>query len=318
MKPFLFLTSVIFLIFSGCQPYHQKNAEDLHLKSYAIKSNHYPAPTDGDDIIGHAFAVRTKPGESLQTIAKRYDVGITEMMDANPQMKPHKMLPGTIVIVPTQYILPPKKYRQGIVINVAEMRLYYFSPIDGTISTYPVALGREKWRTPLGKTTVIRKQESPTWYVPKSIQAEAKKKGEILPNVVPPGPNNPLGPYAIYLGMDGYLIHGTTSPNSIGRLVSSGCIRMYNKDVTDLFAKVDKGTPVNIIYYPNKVGWKGNRLFLEAHKPIRDENGSYRDVPITVAIEETAAEKPNTVIDWGKVHKVVGRHSGAPTVIGHS
>lgn len=313
---FWIVLSYIFL--AGCQPYYNKASEDLHLKSYAVTSNHYVAPAADDDVVGHAFAVRTQAGEGLQTIANRYDVGIIEMMDANPELKPHKVLPGKVVIVPTQYILPPKKYRNGIVINVAEMRLYYFSPTDGSVTTYPVALGREKWRTPLGKTQVVRKQTSPTWYVPKSLQEEAKKNGNSLPASVPPGPDNPLGPYAIYLGINGYLIHGTTSPNSIGRLVSSGCIRMYNKDVTDLYSKVDKGTPVNIVYYPNKVGWHGNQLLLESHKPIRDENGSYRDTPITVAIEEAAAERPNAIIDWDKVHKIVGRHSGAPIVIGHS
>jgi len=245
-------------------------------------------------------------------------VGITEMMDANPHAAPHKSLPGATVIVPTEYILPPTKYRQGIAINVAEMRLYYFSSEDHSITTYPVALGRQKWRTPLANTKVIRKQKSPTWHVPQSIQEEAKKNGHTLPASVPPGPDNPLGPYAIYLELPSYLIHGTTSPNSIGRLVSSGCIRMYNKDITDLYQRVSVGTPVHIIYYPNKVGWRDNQLLLEAHKPIRDENGSYRDVPITLAIEEAAAERQNTVIDWELVHKVVAKHSGIPTIIGHS
>lgn len=140
------------------------------------------------------------------------------------------------------------------------MRLYYFEQDVVSVTTYPVALGHEKWRTPLANTVVLQKQSSPTCYVPKSIQAEAGEKGYELPDVVMPGLDNPLVPYAIYLGLNGYLIHRTTSPNSVGRLVSSGRIPMYNSDITDLYAKIKKGTPVYITYYPNKLGWHAHQL----------------------------------------------------------
>ena len=306
----------LFTLLAACQSVTE-TMHGISLSAIPRSTNHYTTPAAGNDIVGHSFAIRSKRGDNLSEIGQRFDVGISEMMSANPKIKPYKMLPGTNVIIPAQYILQPQKYRKGIVINVPEMRLYYFAA-DGTISTYPVALGREKWRTPLGKTYVVRKQESPTWHVPASIQAEARKNGRELPDSIPPGPRNPLGPYAIYLGMPGYLIHGTTSPNSIGRLVSSGCIRMFNKDVTDLYSRVKKGDPVSIIYYPNKVGWRGNKLYLESHKPITDEEGTYKDIPIDTAIADAAKTKPDTQVDWDKIKQISGKHAGAPIAVGHA
>lgn len=275
----------------------------------------------GDDIIGQSRHVKVKYGDTIASIGQRYDVGVQEMKDANPHIKnPLHLEVGDALNIPSQYILPPPKYRKGIVINVAELRLYYFSPDGKSVSTYPVALGRESWRTPTGNTTIIRKKMNPSWRVPESIRKHVLAvKGERLPKVVPPGEDNPLGKYALYLGMNGYLIHGTNAPESIGYLVSSGCIRMFNKDVAELYHKVPKGTPVAIIHYPNKAGWRNNKLYLEVHKPITEKSGSYasQTIPAEEAIRQVSQGR-NVNLDKQTINNALKKHSGDPTAIGNS
>lgn len=311
--PTVFLL-IILMMLSGCLSMQKTPPEKL-IKN----SNHYSPPAPGNDLIGHTVLVQSRPGQKLSSIGRAYDVGITEMINANSEIKPNQLLLYSTITVPIQYVLPPKKYRKGIVINVPELRLYYFA-VDGTISTYPVSLGRKKWRTPLGATQVLRKKAGPTWTVPASIKAEALKNGKELPDQIPPGPGNPLGPYAIYLDMPGYLIHGTTNPDSIGKFVSSGCVRMFNKDITDLFARVQKGDPVNIIYYPNKVGWLNNTLYLESHKLVNHDEAdvAYKEISVKSAIMEVTKERLNTQINWKRVDKILAEHTGTPLNIGHS
>ena len=299
-------------LFSGSQVFAKK--VDHSVSENLVGVHHYSSNLSGSDVIGHTVTIKAKLGQTLASIGQQYDIGITEMRDANPNIKPRKILIRENIVLPMQYVLPPQKYRKGIVINVPELRLYHFSA-DGIISTYPVALGRKKWRTPVGKTWVVGKKEGPTWHVPASIKAEARKNGRELPDQILPGPNNPLGPFAIYLGMQGYLIHGTINPASIGKLVSSGCVRMHNKDITDLYAKVKKGDPVNIIYYPNKVGWHHDKLYLESHFSFNEEDDDiiYHDVSVDVALAEALAKNPKTMIDWEQIDKVLLKHSGVPT-----
>ncbi len=284
------------------------------------QSSHvYAMPNQGDDIIGQSLTVKVGPQDTMPKIAERYDVGRQELKDANPHVNYKQLVVGEKIRVPRQYILPPKKYRNGIVINVAELRLYYFSPNGDYVATYPVALGREKWRTPVGNTSIVRKKKDPSWRVPASIRKHLLAKGERLPAVVPPGEDNPLGKYALYLGKSGYLIHGTNAPDSIGRLVSSGCIRMYNQDVEKLFYTVKVGTPVHIIHYPNKAGWRGGKLYLESHKALSDKSGAYarQAVPAKQAIAQAAQDRGVT-LDESTISKVVNQHLGDPTEISQS
>jgi L,D-transpeptidase ErfK/SrfK len=247
-------------------------------------------------------------------------VGIIEMRQANPRIGFGRISPETTIIVPTQNILPPKKYRSGIVINIAELRLYYFSKDGEPLMSFPIALGRTGWSTPIGHTYVVRKQENPPWNVPKSIREYTyKKTGKKLPAVVPSGPDNPLGYYAIYLGLPGYLIHGNNNPASIGRLVSSGCIRLHNKDIAELYQQVGKRTLVHIIYYPNKAGWAGNYLYLESHYPITHEKRLYAKHALSAqqVIQQATRERPAKV-DWNQVKQVVKQRLGVPIIIGVS
>jgi L,D-transpeptidase ErfK/SrfK len=223
-----------------------------------------------------------------------------------------------MVNIPKQYILPPPQYRHNIIINIAELRLYYFAEDGYTVMTFPIALGKAGWRTPLAKTYIARKQDAPDWNVPKSIQAHAlATKGKVLPDVVPPGPENPLGDYALYLGLNGYLIHGNNNPYSIGNLVSSGCIRLHNDDVDKLFWQVSVGTPVRIIYYPVKAGWLNDQLYLESHREISHEQGVYAasTLPVSMIIHNALSGKIAD-INWHVVSMVTSQRTGIPRVIG--
>ncbi len=285
-----------------------------------ISDGVYYMPSAGNDLIGHMTTAKVMPGESISDLAFRYDLGYTELLDANPGLARHKIKTERDLIIPTQYILPPQQYRYGIVINIAEMRVYYFPKNKNIVYTFPIALGKIGWRTPLGKTYIVRKEEAPEWNVPKSIQKYTLEKyGRELPDVVPPGPENPLGDYALYLGMHGFVMHGTNDYTTIGRLVSSGCIRLYNRDITKLYDNVPLRTPVNIIYYPTKAGWQNGKLYLESHRRISHEEGMYESkmLPANSVIHHVIVGK-SVNINWNEVGKVVRRRSGIPQLIGNN
>lgn len=265
----------------------------------------------GSDLIGQTFTVRAESGETLTDVGNRYGVGFYEMADANPSLPQEGELSGDVVTVPAQFVLP--KYRKGIVINVAECRLYYFMQDGHSVLTYPVGLGRAGWRTPTTSTTVIRKATNPTWTVPTTIRAYVlEQTGNRLPDVVPPGPENPLGSYAMYLGTHGYLIHGTNQPWSIGKTSSAGCIRLFNQDVEELYQHVKTGTPVRVINQPYKAGWQNGQLFVEAHVPIN--MGSPSDLNMISAERSimTALEHHNIDLNWDMVRTIVSSQNGIP------
>jgi L,D-transpeptidase ErfK/SrfK len=269
-------------------------------------------PPAGNDIVGSLTTVRAESGETLNDIGDKYGIGLHEMLEANPQVSQGELYGGEEVILPTSFVLP--KYRKGIVINLAECRLYYFTPDGRYVITYPVGLGRKGWRTPTTSTSVVRKTVKPVWTVPASIHAYVyEQTGNWLPNVVPPGPENPLGPYALYLGTHGYLIHGTNQPWSIGKLISAGCIRLYNADVTELYHQVSTGTPVKIIHQPYKAGWLDGQLYLEAHVPLHmSEPPSDLNMISPERSILTAATRDREAINWDSVRKVVEQQNGMP------
>ena len=190
---------------------------------------------------------------------------------------------GTPIYLPTQTILPDAP-RTGIVVNVPAMRLFYFttekSPRDRQrrsaapvlkVSTHPVGIGTEGWATPFGETKVKDKARDPVWYVPASVRKEHAERGDPLPSVVPPGPDNPLGKFAMTLSLPGYLIHGTNKPAGVGMRSSHGCIRMYPEDIEALFGRVARGTEVRLVNQPILAGWRDGQLYLEVHAPLAEE-----------------------------------------------
>jgi L,D-transpeptidase ErfK/SrfK len=217
------------------------------------------------------------------------------------------------VNLPTQFILPPGP-REGIVINLAELRLYYYPPGEGRVITHPLGIGREGWSTPTGEFKITTKTPNPTWRPPETIRAEHAANGDPLPEVVPPGPDNPLGAYAMRLSNPQYLIHGTNRPWGVGMRVSHGCIRLYPEDIKTLFPQVAKGTPVRIINAPYKAGWLNGMLFIEAHPPLSEQLADGASLtPLIQAVLAAHGEGSQANLDWEQVRGIAKQHNGVPT-----
>lgn len=288
-------------------------------------------PPSDIDIFGQVEVIAASRDETLLDVARRYGIGQDEMLLANPLVDRWLPPEGAEVVIPSRYIIPQAE-RTGLVINLPEMRLYYFPKPDKgakpVVITHPISIGRMDWRTPLGKTTVVRKQKDPAWIPPQSIKAEAIADGKPpLPDYVPPGPNNPLGRHALYLGTAGYLIHGTDKPFGIGMRVTHGCLRMYPEDVERLFERVPVGTPVQLINQPIKLGWLADSLFIELHPPLEEDEDEYVDYmqkvreSITRFLEKSANGKKlgparsNIAIDERVLELAVFEKSGIPVLI---
>ena len=200
------------------------------------------------------------------------------------------------------------------------MRIYFFpEPEEGEpaqVQTYPVSIGRMDWRTPMGTTTIVRKQKDPAWYPPESIRAEHAAQGDPLPRVVPAGPDNPLGRYAIRLGIPGYLIHGTNKAFGVGMRVSHGCVRMLPEDIEYLFPQVAIGTRVTIINQPAKAGWFGDKLYLEVHPPLEEDQAAIDGLEKTVMdVLDEAQSRRLVDLDEEAIARVIAEQSGMPTVV---
>jgi len=231
----------------------------------------YELPPAGNDVIGALTTVKARADDTLLDIARLHGLGYEDIVRANPDVDTWLPGEGTEVILPTRYVLPAGE-RRGLILNLAEYRLYYYpEPQAGgpaVVMTYPISIGRMDWETPLGRTSVISKVRDPAWYPPASVRAEHAADGDPLPRIVPPGPQNPLGKYAMRLGLPGYLIHGTNRPAGVGMRVTHGCIRLFPEDIDFLFNQVGINTPVRIINEPVKVGWDGNELLVEVHESL--------------------------------------------------
>jgi L,D-transpeptidase ErfK/SrfK len=277
----------------------------------------YYLPKNGNNIIGSMRIVQTEKRATLYKLRRHYEMGHNEMVKANPRLPRYRRIKrNQAVVIPSFFILPDAP-RTGIVINLPELRLYYYPPEHNVVITEPVALGKLGWSTPLLMTEVIEKIKNPPWVVPESIREYNAYKGIYLPQVVPPGPKNPLGKFALRLGAWSVLIHGTIMPQHIGKRVSSGCIRMYPEDIKYLFHAVVKGTPVRIIDQPYKVGWLDNDLYLEAHLPFLEARGEvYEELEKIRQLVLTATFDRQAKIDWHAVVMVLAKHTGIPSIIG--
>jgi L,D-transpeptidase ErfK/SrfK len=231
-----------------------------------------PLPADGD-LVGDYAEVAAVHDDTLIDIARRFGLGYEEVVNANPGVDPWLPGAGTVVRLPLRRVLPDAP-REGIVVNLPEHRLYYFPAAKPgeprVVVTYPVSIGKMDWSTPLGLTRVAAKVKDPPWYPPESVRAEHATRGDILPKVVPAGPDNPLGQYMMRLAIPGggYLIHGTNKPAGVGMQVTHGCMRLYPEDIEELFRRVAIDTPVRIVNQPHKVGWAGGDLYVEVHPPL--------------------------------------------------
>jgi len=272
-----------------------------------------PAPQPDEDLLGIPTIYVTTEADTLLDVARAYDVGYVEMRSANPGVDPWLPGAGRRIDVPTQQVLPNAP-RRGIVINLAELRLYYFADKVEPRS-FPIGIGGEGKETPVGHTEIARKAVHPNWIPTASEHAE----DPTLPTMVAPGPDNPMGDYALYLAWKGYAIHGTNKPYSIGRRDSHGCIRMYPEDILTLFKLVGPGTPVTIVDQQAKTGWSGGELYLEVHASQADADSiEVSGAPAATGRVEAdallleAAGAAADLLDWQTIHRAEERRDGMP------
>ena len=279
----------------------------------------YILPPKGVNVVGQAFLIKSKKIETLLDIAREYGVGYEEITKANPSADRWDPGEGTPIVVPTRYILPDTP-RNGLVLNLPEMRLYYYPKTKPgekpKVVTYPVGIGRQDWETPRGETYIAEKKKNPTWTPPASIRAEHAAKGEILPAVVPAGPDNPLGTRALRLGLPSYLIHGTNKPYGIGMRVSHGCVRVRKEDMEALFDIVPLGETVRIINQPLKIGRFADALYMEFHSPLEEDGLSFEDnLANAIAAAHTKLDFKAEGLSESTIAMVVKEESGLPVEV---
>jgi L,D-transpeptidase ErfK/SrfK len=239
-----------------------------------VATHRFEIDPQNDDVLGVVQVVKATKEDTLSDIARRFNVGYEEIVRANPGVDPWLPGAGREIVVPTQHVLPNAP-REGIVINVAAMRLYYFPKRQvgqrQVVYTHPIGVGKVGWKTPEGTTKVVRMTRDPTWRPGPGVRAEHKKEGDILPAVVPPGPDNPLGTRALYLGWSQYLIHGTNKPYGVGLRSSHGCIRLYPEDIESIYEMVRVGEKVTVVNQPFVFGWHEGQLHLQAFDVLEDD-----------------------------------------------
>jgi L,D-transpeptidase ErfK/SrfK len=268
----------------------------------------------GEDVIGRLAVIRLEKGDTLPDIARHFSLGINAISAANPGVDIWVPEAGERIMLPLSFILPDTP-RIGIVVNLAAMRLFLYKE-HGTaleVTTYPIGVGTSERPTPTGSMQVARKAVRPTWYVPASIAEDHRKKGDILPAAVPPGPENPLGEYALYLSKSGYLIHGTNKPASIGLTATNGCLRLYPENVKKLFDDTPVKTPVLIVNQPYLIGQRNGVLYLEAHSPL-EESGALELEKLHAKLR-AVEKKAGRGLDWKKVKEVQAAARGVPVPI---
>jgi len=287
-------------------------ALQAHASTFAL-------PEKGN-VVGYVRTSTVLAGESFTDVARKNDIGFYELLEANPNIDPMHPRAGQTVVIPSRYILPSGP-REGVVINIAELRMYHYLPGQNVVVTEPIGIGRQGWETPTGELTVTQKQKDPAWHAPPAVIADLARKGMYYPKVMPPGPDNPLGRYMLRLSNHTYLIHGTNAPQGVGRRVSAGCIRMYPEDVERLFYSVNIGTKVRIVNEPYKVAWIGDKLYMESHQPLKETRNHFRGQLSNLwsdAVKRVMSQRSTAQVNWNLVNQVGHAQSGIPTAIGSS
>jgi L,D-transpeptidase ErfK/SrfK len=268
-------------------------------------------PNRAHTVIGSSRFYQVQNKDTFLDVGRFYDLGYNEITEANPGVDPWIPKPGQIILLPTAWVLPDVEHK-GMVVNIPEMRLYYFRPgAEGTVivTTFPVGLGRDDWRTPEGKFRIRGKTVNPTWVLPESIKIEHRRDGKPAPDFIAGGaPDNPLGKYRLELTLPLYGIHGTDIPWGVGMQVSHGCVRLYPEDIERLFPMVSVGTPGEFVYQPVKVGVREGHVFVEVHKDIYNMTpGPYRE-----ALRLIDKFGLRSLTDFDRVKRAVLEQSGVP------
>ena len=290
--------------------------------SPTISAATLPLAAEGD-LVGTYAEATAGHDDTLIDIARRTGLGYEEIVNANPGVDPWLPGEGTIVRLPLRRVLPDAP-REGIVVNLPEHRLYYFPPPKAgevrSVVTFPVSIGKMDWSTPLGLTRIAAKVKDPAWYPPESVRAEHAQRGDILPKVVPAGPDNPLGQFMMRLAIPGggYLIHGTNRPAGVGMQVTHGCMRLFPEDIEELFHMVPVETPVRIVNQPHKVGWADGRLYVEVHPPLEATSSAIVDPDRSVLarlVTNAVRTRPGAPVAWSRAEAAFEEARGIPVEV---
>ncbi|HTJ18172.1 MAG TPA: L,D-transpeptidase family protein [Steroidobacteraceae bacterium] len=272
-----------------------------------------------DEVVGQLQTTKVMGEDTLPDIARRFNLGYEEIARANPGVDPWVPGEGREIVLPTQFVLPDAPH-EGLVINLAQLRVFYFPKMkEGepqTVITHPIGIGKVGWQTPEGTTKVTGKRTNPTWVPPVSVRKEHKEAGDPLPAKVPPGPDNPLGAYAMTLGWPSYLIHGTNKPYGVGLRSSHGCMRFYPEDIGELYEKIPVGTKVTVVNQPFVFGWHEGALYVQAFPVMEDDQREHpkaADTLLNAAISDEMWQKVKyhgSAIDLELVNSLVAAPRG--------
>jgi L,D-transpeptidase ErfK/SrfK len=289
-----------------------------------VDTHHFVLHGD-DDVVGQVQVTHASKDDTLPDIARRFDIGYEEIVRANPGVDP--WIPGADreVVVPTRFVLPDAP-REGIVINVAAMRLFYFPPHrkgePQEVYTHPIGIGKVGWSTPEGVTQVIAHVKDPVWHPSQALRVDHRNdNGEDLPAVVPPGPDNPLGKYEFRLGWASYLIHGTNKPYGVGLRSSHGCVRLYPEDIEKLFGMVPNGASVRVVNQPFVLGWHGGEVYLQAYTVLEDDSRNWQGAQKKLLARaltprlQGELKSSGSSVDWQNVSSVTHAPRGIPVSV---
>ena len=268
------------------------------------------------EVLGQLQFSKIKAGDNFTKLAQKYDVGYDQLQAANPRLDSENPLVNAAVVIPTEFVIP-KAPHKGLVINLAQMRIFYFPKKSHEVCTYPVGIGKENWQTPEGRLFIMQKIKNPVWIVPDSIMKYRAKRGDPVPKIMQSGPDNPLGYFAMRLSKPTFLIHGTNEPNSIGRRSSAGCIHLFGKDIAALFKMVPVKTKVTIVNQPYMLGQRDGQYYFAAFKPLQEMLQQFANNPdlqqqiLQQAIKGSVA-KADIGSDMLKLRPLVMAASGIP------
>ena len=278
-----------------------------------VATHEFPLDVDNEDVFGVVQITIASKDDTLPDIARRFNVGYEEIVRANPGVDPWIPGEGRQIVVPTQFVLPNAP-REGVVINLAAMRIYYFPKHKkgetALVYTHPIGVGKVGWQTPEGVTKIVSREEFPTWRPSPGVRKEHAANDDPVPPVVPPGPDNPLGRYKFTLGWPSYLIHGTNKPYGVGLRSSHGCIRLYPEDIEQFYEAVPLGTPVRVVNQPFLFGWHEGHLYLQAYTVFEDDARNWTKAQKKLLLKsmsprlEKLLKANDTSIDWEAVARV--------------
>src|SRR5208283_5338482 len=293
-----------------------------------VATHKFEIDAKSGDVVGYVQKTVIGKEDTMPDIARRFDVGYEEMLLANPGVDPWLPGVGREVVVPTQFVLPAAPH-EGLVVNVAAMRVFYYAPHKKgepqIVYTHPIGIGRVGWKTPEGTTKIVGREKDPVWVVPKSVRDEHAEDGDILPDKVPAGPDNPLGQYAFRLGWPSYLLHGTNKPYGVGMRSSHGCMRLYPEDIAVFFDLIPIGTKVTVVNQPYMFGWRDHTLYLQAYAVLEDDTRDWNtnrkrllDHLLNAKTHPEMARKihaDDSQIDWPRIGAIAHSPRGVPVPV---